>query len=285
MRFRIDLAYDGTNFRGWATQPQLRTVQGELERALGTICQTPISLTVAGRTDAGVHALEQVAHFDADCIVLDQCDQGSEKLARRINKLLALQAKHDGMRGGDIMVRKVFPVSAAFDARFSALWRSYRYLVADSLEAQSPLTTRYVAATVPLDVERMMEASQALLGEHDFLSFCKPREGATTIRTLHQFDITRRGDGLVEFTVRADAFCHSMVRSLVGATVDVGSGSREANHLRRLIASPGRQVAARLMPPHGLALAHIAYPDTERGLKEQSQNARRVRTLADVPKK
>ena len=208
---RLDLAYDGTGFRGWAAQADSRTVQGELEAALGVLLRAdPPRLTVAGRTDAGVHARGQVAHVD-----LPELDP---LLLRRLNGLLP----------PDVRVLRTSPAPDGFDARFSALSRTYRYRVADGPEAVDPLRRDVLAWPRPLDLAALQAASPALLGEHDFAAYCKRREGASTVRALLDLAWERSTGGLLVLTIRADAFCHSMVRSLVGAMLAVGEGRREA---------------------------------------------------------
>ncbi|WP_084543808.1 tRNA pseudouridine(38-40) synthase TruA [Boudabousia marimammalium] len=287
-RLRFDLAYDGTDFHGWAAQPGQRTVQGELERVLGTICRQAVSLTVAGRTDAGVHATGQVAHLDLPaslCVqLLGHEGERSEKFAQRLNSMLAREAS--GPRGSaDVQVKSVRLVDASFDARFSALRRRYTYRIADSLAARNPLTRHWVswvdAPAEGLNLPTMNQAARTVLGEHDFLSFCKPREGATTIRTLTAFSFTRAEDDQIEADVQADAFCHSMVRSLVGAAILVGRGARPENYLAELLKHPSREQAAPLAPPQGLVLAEVSYGEDADAWAQQAQLARRRRDEAD----
>src|SRR4051794_32945650 len=206
MRIRLDVAYDGAGFHGWAAQPGLRTVEGELSAALATVLRVPaVSLTCAGRTDTGVHARGQVVHTDLD--ELPAPADSLERLARRLNGVLA----------DDLRVTRVVGAPPGFDARFSALWRRYAYRVADRPALVDPLRRGHVLAWPrPVDERLMNAAALALLGEHEFASFCKQREGATTIRTLVELSWSREPDGLLVAGVRADAFCHSMVRSLVG---------------------------------------------------------------------
>jgi tRNA pseudouridine38-40 synthase len=225
VRVRIDLGYDGGGFHGWARQPGLRTVQGELERALDTVLRVEgSSLTVAGRTDTGVHARGQVAHLDVDDAVVDAArgraaHSAGDVLLRRLN----------GVLDPDVRVRRVGAAPTGFDARFSAVWRRYAYRIADRAEAVDPLRRSHVlVASQPLDEAAMAGASEALLGEHDFAAFCRKRPGATTIRTLLELGWERQPDGLLVGTVRADAFCHNMVRALVGCLVAVGEGRRDA---------------------------------------------------------
>lgn len=273
-RLRIDLAYDGSGFHGWARQDGLRTVQGDLEAALDMVLRTTgTALTVAGRTDTGVHARGQVAHVDLDPGLLAGISGRSaatpeEALVRRLN----------GVVGRDLRVRRVAPAPEGFDARFSAVWRRYAYRIADDPAVVDPLTRGHVLAWPRrLDVDRMNEAAAVLLGEHDFASFCKKREGATTIRSLLDLSWTRV-DGIAEATVRADAFCHNMVRSLVGCLVAVGEGRRDADWVGEVLLATARDSAVTVVQAHGLTLEEVRYPPDEE-LAAQAHRARVVRTL------
>ena len=244
---RLDLAYDGTDFGGWAAQPGRRTVQGVLQDALGVVLRAePPRVTVAGRTDAGVHARGQVAHVDVPAPVADD-----PLLLRRLNGLLP----------EDVRVRRVGRAPEGFDARFSALARTYRYRVADGPEQVDPLQRRTVLVrNQALDLDRMRAACGPLLGEHDFAAFCRRREGATTVRALLDLSWDRDADGLLVMTVRADAFCHSMVRSLVGAMLAVGEGRREPSWPGSLLTLGSRSSEVPVAPPHGLVLERVEYP-------------------------
>ncbi len=291
VRLRMDLAYDGTFFRGWAAQPALRTCQGELEASLQTIARAPVAVTVAGRTDAGVHAAEQVVHVDfpleswqtllreprpAPTALLEAA------IKRRLNALLSRQYGQ-WMRerslttpkgSSDLVVRAVQRVSADFDARFSALGRRYVYRV--GVGEALPIRRHDVYwVGKPLDIGAMNEAARSLVGEHDFLSFCKPRQGATTIRTLQRLEAQQSADGIIEFYVQADAFCHSMVRSLVGALLEVGQGG-SVDAPAQLLAACSRACAAPIAPAHGLTLAGVDYP-AEEDWARQAKRARRRR--------
>ena len=246
MRLRIDLAYDGAEFHGWAAQPGLRTVEGVLSAALATVLRLPaVELTCAGRTDAGVHARDQVVH----CDLADEPGE-LQLLARRLNGILP----------PDVRVRGLSEAPEAFDARFGALWRRYAYRVADSVEAVDPLARGQVLFWPrPLDVAAMQEASSLLVGEHDFAAFCRRREGATTVRTLLDLRWTRQ-DGLVVADVRADAFCHSMVRSLVGCLLAVGEGRRRVEWPGEVLEARRRDSAVTVAPAHALVLEQVAYP-------------------------
>ena len=283
MRVRIDLGYDGGGFHGWARQPGLRTVQGELERALDTVLRVEGSLlTVAGRTDTGVHARGQVAHLDvADAIadvvadaVVDArrgrgADGAGDVLLRRLN----------GVLDPDLRVRRIGVAPTGFDARFSAVWRRYAYRIADRAEAVDPLRRSHVLVTSqPLDEAAMAAASEALLGEHDFAAFCRKRAGATTIRTLLELGWERQPDGLLVGTVRADAFCHSMVRALVGCLMAVGEGRRDAAWAAGVLVGRQRDPAVTVVQPHGLTLEEVGYPADDE-LARQAERSRVVRTL------
>ena len=237
-RLRLDLGYDGTDFRGWAAQPGLRTVQGEVEAALAMASREEVVTTVAGRTDAGVHARHQVCHADiSEAAWARLSPRGGESdeqavasaIVRRLNKILSGRYG-DRARGRDlaaargtcdVRIYSAAVVDPSFDARFSALGRSYAYRVSDRPEPLGRWDRLWVEE--PLEEAAMNEAGAALLGEHDFLGFCRPREGATTIRTLRTLRAERDAEGTLVFRVEADAFCHSMVRSLVGALLLVGS--------------------------------------------------------------
>ena len=259
MRVRIDLSYDGTDFHGWATQPGLRTVQGTLEAALATVLRLPaVSVTCAGRTDTGVHARGQVVHVDLEAY--------DDRLMRKLNGLLP----------DDVRVRSIGPAPEGFDARFSATWRRYAYRVTDA--AADPLTRNHVLAWPrPLDAAAMDEAARTLTGLHDFAAFCKAREGATTIRTLQELGWSRDGDVLT-CHVRADAFCHHMVRSLVGCLLLVGEGKRPVTWPADVLAAGVRDPAVPVAPAHGLTLEEVGYPADEE-LAAQSERARAKREL------
>jgi tRNA pseudouridine38-40 synthase len=276
VRLRLDLAYDGTDFHGWASQPGLRTVQGTLEGALAQVLRTShVPLTVAGRTDAGVHARGQVAHLDVDADVLAAAAgrstrPQSEALLRRLN----------GVLPGDLRIHRVVNAPEGFDARFSAVWRRYAYRVADAPEVVDPLARCSVLTWGrPLDLAAMNRAAAALLGEHDFAAYCRRREGATTIRTLLDLSWERDRVGLAVGTVRADAFCHNMVRAIVGAMIAVGERRREPEWPGRVLHRRERDPAVTVVHAHGLTLEEVGYPD-DTDLALQATAARRLRTLA-----
>ena len=283
IRLRLDLSYDGTDFHGWATQPGHRTVQGVLESALRKLARVPVRVTVAGRTDAGVHARGQVCHLDLPPAVLATLPGRSDRTPAQ-----ALVTRLGGVLPADVIVHAAREVPAAFDARFGALGRRYRYRISDGPAVHDPLRRDVLRHRRPLDVEAMDRAGRALLGEHDFLSYCRPREGATTIRTLQTLRWERPGpgmadEGLVVATVEADAFCHHMVRSLVGALLAVGEGRREQVWPQQVLAARTRQAAGRggigaapLSPAHGLTLERVDYPPDQQ-LAAQARAARVMR--------
>ena len=262
---RLDLAYDGTAFAGWAAQPASRTVQGVLEDAVGVLLRGPAPrLTVAGRTDAGVHARGQVAHVD-----LPQERAEDPLLLRRLNGLLP----------PDVRVRRTSLAPDGFDARFSALARTYRYRLADGAERADPLRRDVLAWPRPLDVAALQAAAPAMLGEHDFAAYCKRREGATTVRALLALDWQRDAYGLLVMTIRADAFCHSMVRSVVGAMLAVGEGRRPVEWPASLLQRRERATDVAVAPPHGLTLEAVNYPPDDELLARQAITRGGLRTL------
>ncbi|MDX3215670.1 tRNA pseudouridine(38-40) synthase TruA [Streptomyces sp. ME02-6991-2B] len=268
VRVRLDLAYDGAEFSGWAKQRSRRTVQGELESALQTVLRLPdpVELTVAGRTDAGVHARGQVAHVD---LPEDVWEREGGKLLRRLA----------GRLPWDVRVWRVSRAPAGFNARFSAIWRRYAYRVGDHQGGVDPLLRGHVLwHDRPVDVDLMNEAARKLLGEHDFAAYCKKREGATTIRTLLELHWERDASGLAMATVRADAFCHNMVRALVGAMLLVGDGHRPVGFPGEVLAGRVRHSAVNVVRPHGLTLEEVGYPADEL-LAARSREARNMRTL------
>ena len=291
-RIRLDLAYDGTFFSGWAAQPGLRTVEGVLTSALVTVLREPVRLAVAGRTDAGVHAAAQVVHLDVSPEAWAALPGRSDRLPEaalltRMAGVLAREAQTSLPRtprgAGDVVVTGARIVPEAFDARFGALSRRYTYRIADADAPRNP-ARRATVLWLPdrLDIEAMEASAKPLLGEHDFLSYCKPRQGATTIRTLRALEWRRAAAGpdagLVTLSVVADAFCHSMVRSLVGAGLAVGQGRRPAAWPGELLAARSRDGAAPVAPPHGLTLEEVVYPADDE-LAAQAERARATRRL------
>jgi len=297
-RVRLDVAYDGTGFAGWAKQPGLRTVQGALEEAVAQLLARTApapGLVVAGRTDAGVHATGQVAHLDltdAQVASLDRPPRGraadaaggadhipsveraAAALARRMNGVLGARS--------DVVVTACTPAPTGFDARFSATWRAYRYRISDAAGPRDPLQRhRTVEVPVELHAAVLQQAADALLGLHDFAAYCKPREGASTIRTLQELTWTRAPDGALEAVVRADAFCHSMVRALVGACVAAASGRATVARLRELLEVRERTSEFSVMPARGLVLERVGYPADD-GLEARNAITRNRRGAHEV---
>jgi tRNA pseudouridine38-40 synthase len=255
VRVRLDVAYDGTDFAGWAAQPGQRTVAGvlldTLVRILGADGAT--GLTVAGRTDAGVHATGQVCHVDVSA---DRWSALGGTVIRRIAGLLP----------ADLRVSNAVEVSTDFDARFSALWRRYQYRVSDAPEGVPPLRHRDTLSwRLRLDLDALNSASQSLIGEHDFAAYCRRRENATTVRAVTALSWHRDPEGIVVATVAADAFCQAMVRSLVGALLTVGDGRRGVDWPGSLLARQDRASDVVVAPPHGLTLVAVGYPEDAAG--------------------
>ncbi len=270
-RLRIELAYDGTDFCGWAKQPGLRSVQGELEAALVLVLRLDEVRTVcAGRTDAGVHASGQTAHLDVPPSVVDlDSSDWADRVARRLNSVLP----------DDIVVKGLGVAASGFDARFSVRRRRYRYRVND--QGADPLMRGFVVQHPdPLDLDLMNQASALLLGEHDFAAFCREREGTSSVRTLHRFDWTRDADALVVADLEADAFCHSMVRSLVGALLPVGDGRQDPTWPAQILAEGQRTSAIKTAPAQGLVLSEVEYAPDEL-LAHQAKVSRRWRGNPD----
>ena len=243
---RIDLAYDGTEFRGWARQRDraVRTVEGVLTEALGKLLGAEPKLSVAGRTDAGVHAQGQVASFEAARDDLDL-----DRIRRSLN----------GMLGPEVAVHRVRRAPEGFNARFSATGREYRYRI-DTAEVPDPFVARYVwQRPGRLSVGPMRLAAAALVGEHDFTSFCRlPAPPAPTVRQLRRLSVVARGMS-VEIRAEANAFLHQMVRSLVGTLVAVGEGRLPPDSMGAILAARDRSAARQIAPPHGLALVRVQY--------------------------
>lgn len=274
MRLRIDLSYDGAPFSGWAKQPGRPSVQGALEAALARVFRVDpdhLRIVVAGRTDAGVHATGQVCHVDlpAELSGSFQTESGVKTVTKRLRGVLRSEPA--------IWISSVSIAPEGFDARFSPTGRRYEYRIADADSAKDP---RRAAHTLWLEqvlaLEPMNEMGVALVGLHDWASFCRQRAGATTIRTLQEFSWKRDGEGVLIATVRADAFCHSMVRSLVGAAVAVGRGKLSVADVVTLRDQASRTSAWKTMPAHGLTLVEVSYPpDTE--LQIQASKTRNPR--------
>lgn len=239
---RLDVAYDGTGFRGYAAQTGLRTVQGELDGALEQILGRKVVTSVAGRTDAGVHARGQVVSFPYEELVDER------RLARSLN----------GLVGPEISVLAVTEAPDEFSARFSATWRRYRYLISTT-PAPDPLTRNQVwHVGRPLDLPAMADVAGQFVGAHDFGSFCRSVEGKSNVRDVIESS-WQEDDGMFIYSVRANAFCHQMVRSLVGFMYDVGRGFSSAADTPSVIAARDRSAVATVAPPHGLTLMEVGY--------------------------
>ena len=256
-RLRIDIAYDGTRFSGWATQPGRRTMQDLVEEAIARISRTNIESIVAGRTDAGVHATGQVIHVDVPDAMFD----------RELN-YLDLRFKLNRILDEDIRIMAISDAPAGFHARFSALRRYYSYKIIDNNAVVAPLSRYDVASWYrPLDVDAMNEASKLLLGHHDFAAFCKFKVGGTTIRTLEKYEWRRDDQGLLVADVVADAFCYSMVRNLVGAVVCVADGRQDPAWISSLLANRERVSDSLVFPARGLTLYKVDYPTDDQLLE------------------
>ncbi len=264
-RVRLDLSYDGTDFSGWASQPDRRTVQATLESALATVLRLPrVRLRVAGRTDTGVHATGQVAHTDLPAEVWAEA---GGRLLRRLS----------GVLPADVRVGAVRTVPVDFDARFGALWRRYEYRITDATSGAEPLRRAFVLAWPrALDEQAMARAAEGLVGLHDFVGFCRRREGATTIRDLQRLTVTRTGNELT-CTVVADAFCHSMVRSIIGALLAVGDGRQPAAWPTSLLERGRRCDDVTVAKARGLTLVEVGYPPDDE-LAARVEQTRAVRS-------
>ena len=286
LRLRLDLAYDGTAFSGWAAQPGLRTVQGVLEEALARVLRLPrVSTVVAGRTDAGVHARAQVAHLD----VPDGALQAARGRSGRPSGDALVHRLH-GVLPSDVVVERAALAPAGFDARFSATGRTYAYRMVDVALPRPLRRHDVVAVRGPLDIAAMAAAGRQLLGLRDFAAYCRRREGASTVRTLRRLEVARVAEavetlpgvllgprpapaGLVLVVVEADAFCHSMVRSLVGALVSVGQGRRGPSWPATVLDAARRDPGVQVAPARGLVLERVGYPADD-ALAERARAAR-----------
>lgn len=309
MRLRIDLAYDGGAFYGWAVQPDIRTVQGEVESALRRILRVaaddadePLRLVVAGRTDTGVHASHQVCHIDISEDVLQRA-VGHMKVAA----VTALEHRLQRLLPGDIAIHRISVAPEGFDARFSALERTYVYRIVDrGGEVDPRLRGCVLHIDDDLDIDAMNRAAAMTIGLHDFGSFATPNPGGTTIREVKRAQWTRIGtsplvppsgresgresgleqgyivpifeSGLVCFTIVADAFARNMVRSLVNGCVQVGLGKRDLDWFAGKMAVPKREGSTGPIAPQGLTLEHVAYPSDDQ-LAVRAQAIRAKRTL------
>ncbi|MCU6479307.1 tRNA pseudouridine38-40 synthase [Arthrobacter silviterrae] len=287
LRVRLDIAYDGGPFSGWAVQPGRLTVQGVLEESLALLLRRPVRLTVAGRTDAGVHARGQVAHLDVTPGEWEGLRRGHDvdpavSLRRRLNGALGrvLGALH-----GTVEVAAASKAPDGFDARFSALWRRYSYRIADASVRRDPLQR---AVTLwhnhELDEALMNQAARPLLGLADFRAFAKPREGSTTVRTLQRLDFERGPDGVINVNVQADAFCHNMVRALAGAAMRVGDGREHPGWMHQRLVAGIRDAKSVLAAPHPLILEEVHYPDDSLML-ERAELTRARRSVPEAADK
>ena len=275
MRLRVDLAYDGAGFSGWAKQPNLPSVQQTLETALAKALRLDLSLVrtvVAGRTDSGVHATGQVCHVDlpSDHALVAELRKVDKELLKRLRGALG--------KTSAIWVERVMIAPDGFDARFSPLRRRYEYRIADGRARKDPRTAGHTLwISDSLNQAAMNRLGKALLGLHDWASFCRAREGATTIRKLEKFSWVRDSEGVLCGTVVADAFCHSMVRSLVGAAIAVGKGDLDVSEIVALRDQTARTSAWKTMPAHGLTLVEVVYPkDRELARRAELTRAQRA---------
>ncbi|WP_018784568.1 tRNA pseudouridine(38-40) synthase TruA [Micromonospora sp. CNB394] len=266
-RLRLDVSYDGTDFSGWAPQPERRTVAGVLMQTVDLVlgAGTATGLTVAGRTDAGVHATGQVCHLDLPAAVWREHEG---RLLRRLARLLPPDAR----------VRAMTEVPADFDARFSATFRRYEYRVTDAPWGAEPLRRRDTLAwPKPLDLAALNASAAGLVGEHDFAAYCRRKENATTLREVTRLDWRRDPDGILVATVQADAFCQNMVRSLVGAMLVAGDGRRPVQWPAGLLTRRERSSEVTVAPAHGLALVEVGYPADPAEYARRAEETRRLR--------
>jgi tRNA pseudouridine38-40 synthase len=272
-RFRLDLAYDGTDFYGFSKQSAYRTVAGELLSGLVKIFgedDQDFRMRVAGRTDAGVHALAQVLHLDLTSEQLKRIRRG-HGVAERLNKII----------DPDVRVISFEEADPGFHARYSALSRRYRYSIADRSVVANPMTSRYLLEILwHLEVEPMVEVAKEFIGLRDFRAFCKERDGTTTIRRLREISVKRRSNGVIDIEIEADAFCHNMVRSVVGALMSAGSGRTSVREVRKALSGQRNENAYKVQAPQGLTLIKIAYPAKSK-LAKQAELTQRTRTLDD----
>ncbi|WP_141681139.1 tRNA pseudouridine(38-40) synthase TruA [Mycobacterium malmoense] len=275
VRLRLDIAYDGTEFAGWATQAGQRTVAGVLDEALTTLFRAPMRLRAAGRTDTGVHATGQVAHVDVPPDALPNAYPRAPRVGEP--EFLPLVRRLGRFLPTDVRVLGIARAPAGFDARFSALRRHYTYRLSTAPYGVEPQRARYVTAWPrPLDVDAMAAASRDLVGLHDFAGFCRHRPNATTIRDLQRLQWSRDGE-LITAHVSADAFCWSMVRSLVGALLAVGEHRRPVSWCRGLLTATSRSSDFAAAPPHGLTLVGVDYPPDDQ-LEARNLVTRDLRT-------
>ena len=270
LRLRLDIAYDGTDFHGWARQKgDLRTVQQTIEDALSLVLRTDVALTVAGRTDAGVHAAGQVAHADIPAESLNQrsIEGDPGRLVRRLAKLLP----------EDVRVFGVAQAPAGFDARFSALTRTYCYRVTTHPAGAVPTRARDTAVwPKPVDLDAVQACADALVGLNNFAAFCRPKEHATTVRDVHSFTWREVEPQLFEARITADAFCWNMVRALVATCLTVGEGRRAPEWPEELLLLDARAPDVSLAPARGLTLVGVDYPaDSDLAARAEATRAMR----------
>ncbi len=256
-RLRVDLTYDGTNFSGWAKQPNQRTIQEVFEKSLSTILRTPVATIVAGRTDAGVHANHQVLHTD----IPDKSQ--IDNLTFRLNQLLP----------EDIRVLSTTWAPPNFHARFTPISRTYQYKIIDGGQVTTPLNrSDSVEWFRKLDTNLMNLGSNLLLGEHDFFAYCRYREGGSTIKNLIKFEWRRDENSTVIGEIQANSFRYNMVRNLVGAAVCVGEGRFEPNWMRKVLDEKIRVSDSYVFPAKGLTLISISYPTEDQYLDSYNQH-------------
>jgi tRNA pseudouridine38-40 synthase len=276
VRLRLDIAYDGTEFAGWAAQTGQRTVAGVLDDALSTVFRTPVQLRAAGRTDTGVHATGQVAHVDVPVDALPHAYPRTTRAGE--SEFRPLVQRLARFLPQDVRVLDIGRAAPGFDARFSALRRHYAYRLSTAPYGVEPQEARFVTPWHrPLDVDAMAAASRDLVGLHDFAAFCRHRDGATTIRDLQRLDWTRDGDRVTAH-VTADAFCWAMVRSVVGALLAVGEHRREPGWCATLLESTSRSSDFSAAPPQGLTLVGVDYPPDDQ-LEARTNVTRDLRVL------
>lgn len=276
IRYRLDLAYDGTDFAGWAKQPKLRTVHSEMMAALITIfgpTKNDFGMRVAGRTDAGVHAEHQVVHLDL-----------TPAQVKRLGRSNDFRMKMNALLPDDVRIIKAEVAPKHFHARYGATHRKYRYTIADATSGWNPLRARYnLWIKYPLDLEAMQEASQEFLGLHDFAAFSKPMPHGTTIRLLRSISVKRNKalGGVVEIELLADAFAHNMVRSIVGALIKAGAGRTSASEIAKALNSKSRVGHNyKVVTPEGLSLIEVGYP-ANKDLENHVRMTQHTRSLED----
>ncbi|MDH3958385.1 MAG: tRNA pseudouridine(38-40) synthase TruA [Actinomycetota bacterium] len=294
VRLRLEIAYDGSDFCGWAKQPGLRSVQGDLEVALRVALRVdaavPVRVAVAGRTDAGVHSVGQVCHSDVPRASWETAAgrnpsmAGAPGVGHQAGPVLPMVVRRrlNGLLAPDLRVRRIDVAPPGFEARWSATWRRYSYLVADDPAGQDPRTRGHVLwHPRGLDVGAMNAAAAPFVGEHDFAAFCRARDGASSVRTIHDIGWRRVGRSAgatspVEFSVRSDAFCHSMVRAMVGTFISVGDGRWPVERPAELLTGALRLPTIETAPAHPLTLVEVGYPPDD-DLAAQAERARRWR--------